>query len=306
MKKYFLILLAFALFFCDLELMACDVCGCTAGGNLMGILPQFHRNFAGLRFSERRFSTLRPPVFSYDSYREKSVESYKTLDFWGRFYPTPKIQVLGFVPMNWFSQEKNDSRQSVNGLGDIQLLANYVVFDNSDSVEIPIKQVFLLGGGVKMPTGSSNIMRDGVRLPQVIQLGSGSWDWNFNAIYTLRIKRIGINLDAMYRINGTNGQNYHFGNRLTSSARFFYWLRRGRVTFLPQLGLFADAAKPDESYAIDPKESGGMSILATCGLDVYYKQLVLSATMQPPLYNKIGLNYTTVNNRFVVSAVCLF
>ena len=306
MKKYAFLLSFLSLLPFTNPLIACDVCGCTAGGNLMGILPQFHRNFAGLRFSERRFTTVHPPLFSYDTYREKSVETYHTLDFWGRFYPTQKIQVLGFVPMNWFSQKKEETTQQVQGLGDVQLMANYVLFDNADSVEIPVKHVLMLGGGVKLPTGQSNVKQNEVRLPQVIQLGSGSWDWSLNAIYTIRLKKLGLNLDAMYKINGTNAQDYHFGNRFTGSARLFYWAKWNRFTFLPQAGVFADAARPDKGNGIDPRESGGFSLLATAGLDVYYKQLVLSATMQPALYQNIGLDYTTVHNRFMVSAVCLF
>ena len=101
-----------------------------------------------------------------------------------------------------------------------------------------------------MPTGLSNISREGTRLPQVIQLGSGSWDWNLNAVYTIRLKKVGLNLDAMYKINGSNAQNYHFGNRFTGSARLFYWANWKGITFLPQAGLFADAAKADEATGI--------------------------------------------------------
>ena len=288
------------------DLLACDVCGCTAGGNLMGILPQFHRNFGGIRFSERKFTTIHPPLFSYDSYQEKSVETYHTLDFWGRFYPISKVQVLGFVPVNSFSQHKDNEVKSVSGLGDIQLLANYTVFDNSDSMELPVKQIFLLGGGVKLPTGNSNLYRGDERLPQVIQLGSGSWDWSLNAIYTIRYKRLGLNLDALYKINGTNAQQYHFGNRFTASARLFYWARLNRLTFLPQLGVFGDAARPDQATGINQAESGGSSVLGIVGTDVYYKNWVISASLQPVLYQNIGLNYTTVHNRYMLSAVFLF
>lgn len=34
---------------------ACDVCGCSIGGNYFGILPQFHRHFVGIRYSEQSF-----------------------------------------------------------------------------------------------------------------------------------------------------------------------------------------------------------------------------------------------------------
>lgn len=306
MKKYRIVLAVIGLLCFDNVVKACDVCGCTAGGNLMGILPQFHRNFAGLRYSERSFTTVHPPLFSYDTYREKSEEKYQTIDIWGRFYPTQKIQILGFVPINHFSQRKDNSFREVNGAGDVQLLANYVVFDNSDSLEIPVKQVFLLGGGIKLPTGQSDMKQNGVLLPQVIQLGSGSWDWNANAIYTIRVKKMGLNLDAMYKINGTNSRNYHFGNRFTASARLFYWARWKGITFLPQVGLFADAAKPDRAAAINPGESGGFSLLGTMGTDIYLRRLVLSGTIQPALQQNIGLNYTKVHNRFMVSAVYLF
>ncbi|MBP8240682.1 MAG: hypothetical protein KAX50_12000 [Saprospiraceae bacterium] len=45
------------------QVLACDVCGCAVGGNYLGILPQFRRHFAGVRFQYRTFDSEHPNLF---------------------------------------------------------------------------------------------------------------------------------------------------------------------------------------------------------------------------------------------------
>lgn len=305
MKKSIIFGLIFSALFA-LKSNACDVCGCSAGGNLMGILPQFHNHFIGLRYSQRSFKTIHPPLFSYATQMETSVETFQTMELFGRYYPNPKLQIFGFVPMNSYTRQSNNQTLTANGLGDVQLLANYVVINNADSLEAPWKNTLLLGGGIKLPTGKVDMEKEGVMLPQIIQLGTGSWDWIANAVYTLRYKKLGMNLDASVKLNTENKFGYKFGNRLSGSARLFYWARYKRFTFLPQVGAFFDAGKADVLSGLNQIETGGKLVLATAGMDMYYKNYMLGFSIQPAVYQHLGLDYSTARNRVNLTAIVLF
>ncbi|UII25703.1 hypothetical protein LVD15_20705 [Fulvivirga maritima] len=54
MKRY-IVLFLFIAWLLPKETKACDVCGCSLGSNYMGILPQFNKNFVGLRWSQAKF-----------------------------------------------------------------------------------------------------------------------------------------------------------------------------------------------------------------------------------------------------------
>ncbi len=72
---------------------ACDVCGCSIGGNYFGILPQFHRHFVGIRHSEQSFRS----AHSLNAARSgnfDSDEDFRTVDVLGRFYPIRRLQML--------------------------------------------------------------------------------------------------------------------------------------------------------------------------------------------------------------------
>ncbi|TXI71256.1 MAG: hypothetical protein E6Q41_00520, partial [Cyclobacteriaceae bacterium] len=65
--------------------MACDVCGCSLGGSYFGILPQFNKNFVGLRWSQARFHAYMNHQSGYLS-EETSNDTYRKLELWGRYY----------------------------------------------------------------------------------------------------------------------------------------------------------------------------------------------------------------------------
>ncbi|MDX1912152.1 MAG: hypothetical protein SFV22_11725 [Saprospiraceae bacterium] len=77
---------------------ACDVCGCSIGGNYFGILPQFHRNFAGFRWAQQSFRSAHLPADARHG-RFDSEEHFQTADllapFAGAQFPYPFYQDLG-------------------------------------------------------------------------------------------------------------------------------------------------------------------------------------------------------------------
>ena len=50
-------------------------------------------------------------------------------------------------------------------------------------------------------------------------------------------------MEQNLKLNGTNKQDYTFGNQLTSSAGFFYWIQNPYLAILPVAGFQYEHAK---------------------------------------------------------------
>ncbi len=283
---------------------ACDVCGCSIGGNYFGILPQFTRHFVGLRWTMERTRT----AVSAQALREgrlHSEEMFRSADLVARFYPAHRWQVLLLAPYRIQEQREATRLVQVQGLGDVSLLANFILLDTGDSLKRRWRHTLTVGSGVKLPTGrSSQVAADGVQLHPNVQLGSGSTDILFAAAYTLRQGAWGWSADLLARWNTANKQAYHFGNRLSGSTKFFLWKNLRGVTLLPNAGIFADAAQANRDQNTLVRGSEGISVFSTFGLDAYTGRFSAGFSYQPPLWQ----NRSTVafGARWVVSANIIF
>ncbi len=300
LRKFFLC--AF-LFFSGLSAHACDICGCASGASFTGILPQFHKNFVGTRYTYRHFRTSHP---TDDGSRLFSHDWFHTADVWGRFYAHRRVQIFAVLPVNQAGQELSGFKLQTFGLGDAQVFANYAVIQTPDTLASYWRQTLLLGGGFKLPTGENNLRRNGERVVQSLQPGTGSWDALMNMVYTLRYKGWGLNADANFRISTTNIQGYKFGNRVNGSLKFFYWAQNGKLSFLPNAGLLADYGMKDTDQGERIRETGGFSMLGTAGMDIYYGRLVLGFTFQQPIAQKIGEGAVSSLQRYSANLAILF
>lgn len=268
---------------------ACDVCGCSIGGNYFGILPQFQRHFVGVRWSEQSFRSAHSRSAA-ESGRFDSDEHFRTVDVLGRFYPTRRWQVLTLAPYHNFQRTEGGVLTRVGGLGDVSVLGNYILLNTGDSLSRRWQHTLTLGGGIKLPTGQHRLKADdGEALLPNLQPGSGSTDFMLSATYTLRRGAWGLSADLLGRLNTANKQDYRFGHRLSGSAKFFYWKNLGRkLMLLPNAGVFADAAQPNREGRYDAEATGGFMALATAGLDVYAGRFSTGFTFQQPVYQHLG------------------
>lgn len=283
---------------------ACDVCGCSIGGNYFGILPQFHRHFIGLRWSaETTHTALSAEALQQRRYH--SFEQFSSLDLIGRFYPARRWQMLLLAPYRWYRQTEDGRPTSVQGLGDVSALVNYVLLDTGDSLRYRWRQTLSVGGGVKLPTGRHNLpAADGGPLNPNLQPGTGSTDFLLSAAYTLRRGAWGVSTDLLARWNTANDQEYHFGNRLSGSAKIFYWKTLRGVTLLPNAGVFGDAARANRDAGTRLDGSEGVATFATLGLDAYFGHFSAGANVQPPIWQ--SRNTVQANTRWMITLNYIF
>lgn len=286
---------------------ACDVCGCSIGGNYFGILPQFHRHFVGLRWSEQSFQSAHSRSAAQAG-RFDSEESFRTVDLLGRFYPFRRVQMLVLAPYHYFRRLENNSLTHTQGLGDVSVLASYVLLDTGDSLHRKWQHTLTFGGGVKLPTGRHNLTNpEGELLHPNLQPGTGSTDFVLTAAYTLRRGAWGFSADAQGRLNTADKSlDYQMGNRLSGAAKVFYWKNAGRFTFLPNAGVFADAAQANKGNFDFTQGTGGAVALATIGLDVYMDSFSAGFTFQQPFWQNLGNGKVHSDARWMATVNYIF
>jgi len=275
----------------------------------MGILPNSNTHFIGLRHNYRWFESEHPTLFAGEV-PITSQEYFHTTEVWGRYNLSPRIQLFGFVPYQYYQKSEQGEHTEASGLGDITLLANAVVLNTADSIYAKTRHTLIAGGGIKLPTGRFDLelTESQVIIPNM-QPGTGSWDVVFNANYTGRYKSWGIGADAAYRYNTENSNGYRFGNRLNASSRVFYihTLRSWNVQVMPQVGVQWDYAWHD--YLENGERNtftGGYFTLLTLGMDVYVNRFRISGTYLLPVDQDFGDGYITNRVRASVGIAYLF
>jgi hypothetical protein len=287
---------------------ACDVCGCGLGGIFFGILPQYNTHYLGLRYSHAAFQSRMDHQSEYTP-NERSNDTYQKLELTGRFMLADKWQLQVIVP--YLSNHMDGTVQKVTskGMGDPSAVLYYNVFNSGMDLMRNWRQSLLLGGGVKLPLGEFDKKDGGLLINPNFQLGSGSLDYLISANYTVRYKQVGVNMESGYKLNTKNSQQYRFGNQWNASTYAFYWAETLKVAWLPFAGFYYEEAAMHTDGGKYEINSGGQSLLATLGTQVYHKRLSFNAQYQVPIYQHYhsdDVATITTRGRFSVGLVFSF
>lgn len=286
---------------------ACDICGCGVGGYYSGMLPQYHKHFIGMRW---RMSMFKSDIgHEGEGISAFSKEYFHSLELMGRFYPHRRVQLMAFVPLNYHVRVAPTETNHLVGLGDISIIALYNFYNTSFIAEKETKHNFLMGGGIKVPTGAfQRTDAQGELLTPSLQLGTGSVDFLVTALYTLRYKRWGMNTNATYKINLPNKNTYKFGNQLTASATAFFLhkLKDKEWGFMPKLGVVFEHANYNLKNGYKRINTGGNQLLATAGLEIYFKKIQVGLNYQQPTWQHLSDGLVESGPRFMANINYLF
>ena len=301
MKKHIYFLIIISLLTVP-DVLACNTCGCGVGNYHYGILPQFQKNFIGMRYRYRSYvSELEAGHLAPYSY-----ERFQSTELWGRFYPMRKLQVFAFVPYNFNQRREGEKMTYLSGLGDIVVSANYNLVNTYDSAATDWTHNLLVGAGAKLPTGQFRKIEDGLTVNQNFQLGTGSVDLLFNLIYTLRYKNLGLNAEFIYNYNTTNRDDYKFGNTSRSGLTAFFIPRTGAVTVMPNAGVSLETFRDNQQFEQPFPDTGGWAMLYHAGIESYYKNVALGISYSHPGTQKLFNEKVTANDRVAVHVTLMF
>jgi len=188
------------------------------------------------------------------------------------------------------------------GIGDVRLFGRYTAFrDDAPGRTFRIAPF----AGVELPTGKDDQRDRFGRLPQPLQLGSGSVDPFFGVVGTWQTLDYQIDAQASYEVN-TEANDFEFGDvlRFDASLQYRLWPRElgpGVPGFLYGVveGNLIHQRKNEVAGAEDPN-SGGTTLFLAPGLQYVTRRWVLEAIVQLPAIQ--DLNGDALENDYIVSA----
>lgn len=282
---------------------ACNVCGCSLGGQYFGILPQFQKNFIGLRWSQAKFYAYMNHQSEYLT-EEYSHDTYAKVELWGRFYLHPKWQLFAFVPYGYNDMDGTEQVVSASGLGDISFMTNYLLVNTGEDKTKKFKHTLVVGAGLKLPTGQHNLEDQGLLVNRNFQMGTGSTDFILSTVYTLRYQKTGLNTEVGYKINTRNADDYLFGNQFHATSQLFYWQNIQAVSLLPNAGLYYEQAEKHREGRVIQTNTGGNALLLSAGLETYINHFSVGLNYKHPLaqrYHSDDIADIAAKDRWMVS-----
>lgn len=278
--------------------------GCPSGGGYMGIVPQFNKNFIGLRYRMRTFST---EGHSHGDNHLVSKHLFQTAELWGRFYPSKRVQAFVFLPYQFNSESVNHETSRIENIGDMSFIFNYNLINTGDSLDHVFKHNLLLGIGAKLPTGKYQ-QRDSDKqmYPVAFQTGTGAYSAILSSMYTLRCRKMGLNSNFSYYYNGKNELEYSFGNLASGSLSAFYWFKVKSVSILPSVGTYLESAPRDIDNGYYVNKTGGTLGYYSLGTDVYVNRFAISLNAQMPYLQDIASSPQSNDLRLMSSLAVLF
>lgn len=183
--------------------------------------------------------------------------------------------------------------QSV-GLGDALFLIRYSL----QPFTILHRTFLAVGLGIKFPTGKISATENGIRLPEDMQPGTGSWD--VLAIFAYAIKKFPVpQMDLIFRtsfrVNSSNKYRYHFGNEWFNRVGGIFYLTD---TFWLSSTVLLRYSTPDKRNSTTIPNTGGVWVYIQPGIYISFSQrTLLRAGLYWPLYRKLNGTQLTTSYR---------
>ncbi len=271
-------------------LFACDLCGYGNSGNYVGIMPEFQKNIAGIRYRNNSFKT-HIGQNNTETYLTRK-ESFATMEVWGSLRLMKKIQLLFGLPYQSNAFSNNSGKSTMKGLGDMNISGLFTVYQMNRLTKNnrAAYQMLHLTGGLKLPTGQYTSSGD-FSSGNLFSIGTGSLDMHAGVIYEMKIQRTGFNLGLNYKMNHANNDQYRYGNKLQSSFQLYRKIDLSeKATLSPNIGISAENNDEDNHNGFDVYNSGGYVTNASFGMEMKVNRFLLGFNRQAPIQQSIARN----------------
>jgi hypothetical protein len=288
MKNFILVICAIM---ASHTLHACDACGCSSNGDGWGIMPNYNRHFAGIRFQYRHFHNQHPMSSSDNTSLSGDAHFYRA-DLQFRYTISRRFQVAAVVPYRFNQRTEGEIEMKKEGIGDVSLQFQYLPVLPGNGI---VKHALQITAGTEAPTGKFMFSHE---VPVNMQLGSGSWDYLAGLSYTIRHQKIGFNTEGTYRLNGYSEGGYDWGNSYTIANRLFYNVSSDSTSsLLPWIGMSYEHYESNienMKYQIRAAYTGGELMLLHGGIDYFNNKVAIGAEFGIPVINNMSEGYSAV------------
>jgi Putative MetA-pathway of phenol degradation len=215
---------------------------------------------------------------------------------------TGKLALFGILPTLDKEMELSTPSGRVSrgdtGIGDFTAMARYTVWKKDLPGRTTRLAPFI---ALEMPSGDDNEADSLGRLPQTLQLGSGSWDPSIGLVMTRQDLGGQVDASLSYKFN-TEANNFEFGDtgRFDLSYQHRVWPRKlsGGVPGFLYGVLESNLVWLDknEVNGVDDDNSGGVTWHLAPGIQYVTKRTVAEFAVQVPIVQ--DLNGTALENDF--------
>ncbi len=276
---------------------ACDICGCAANAFSVGMLPNSKHHFIGMRSTLRWFES--QPAPDGHGYRGVSSQFFTTTELFGRYKIGQRFQIQAFIPYV-FNRKTDSVTTTIQGLGDVVAMGNFVFIDNMDSLNRNFRHSGTIGLGVKAPTGT--FFKLGFEEINMLP-GTGSVDVITNLNYSVQYKNFGLQNETGFTYKTSNKYKYRFGNALSISQVVFYrWDVNEDLKIIPQVGMNYMHNWKDTKNGVLSEDTfnGGDIYSGQVNLFVLYRNIGVSVQVFVPVYQRLNRGY--VNQKTMLRA----
>jgi hypothetical protein len=240
---------------------ACSICRC--GDPTFNALGKEGAAQTGFRLAldwDQTRKTQGDPAEDFDSLRERRftlLGAYGISDRLGVFVRVP------FSERDLTEIEDGVSEHSsVSGLADPEIYGQVRLWSSAFDGEVGIRTSVYAVAGVKTSWGENDALRDGERLDEHVQPGTGSTDWfgGLSGSYQLD-PRSALFFSAQYRHTGRNDAGYRYGRIQLYNIAYEHKLTARWDAVLEANYRRAGYDQVDFSRELDPDTGGSVAYL---------------------------------------------
>lgn len=295
-------------------LFACDFCNC-----LSGINPYYNgKNRFALNFLSQR--SFLPPILpaptnalqtkhiplattmhgGHGASPFPTTETRQTIEAMFQYRLAERLMLTALAPFSTLTIEQGTSF-SVSGVGDLSLLAHYIfefnVFERS---------TLLLGGGIKAPTGLSNLTdASGRRFDTRFQSGTGSWDFILNPSFFASHLGFTYAIDAFAKFTGRGAVGDRIGHSLSATATVSRDVFRNNASQTALVGILGARFETKTQDWISGRldmDSGFSSLYAQAGGQVVFYFFKIDFLALVPVHQSRSALAMNEQTRFLTGA----
>ncbi|MFT6923921.1 MAG: hypothetical protein ACJA1C_002941 [Crocinitomicaceae bacterium] len=279
------IIIALALALISFETLSCDVCGGITVSSGEGLLLDNNFHFIGFKQSYSHFKSTHRDHFS--PIVSTTHEHFMRSSINGKWQIANKINLQFELPFVVNTQVGEDETRSEKGIGDVNLLCNYVLV-NSKNEEKNRSFQFQTGLGLSIPNGrySHDVWETSNLFP-----GTGAFKLIARTNTIIKKNKLGFLQENSIAVSGENKFGYKYGLALASRNSVFLQLKTKKSRLItPSVGISYLYTSTDRINGAPVSQlfNSGHSVNAEMSLNYLTKKWMFILRASRPVYQYIG------------------
>ncbi len=196
----------------------------------------------------------------------------------------PGTMTMNAAAMSVTDANSDKMTTKTSGLGDTKLYAVYTLLNHNFHHLFLSAGLNIPSGNIRMKGAWDNLMYPGLRLPYMMQMGSGSLDFMPAVTYLLKKNKAAFSMQASSVIRPFNNSlNYHLGNEIAFNCwgayKFLPWISaslRMEGNYSGSISGRDEQQRAVMEPAADAVNYGGENICSYAGVNFYLNRTFLN------------------------------